>query len=246
MLLIVATTLLISLLAWAGLITLLIKEAFLHKILLVLVSFAAGSLLGGAFFHLLMESIEKNGLNLKVFVWVLSGFVVFLIIEQFFHWHHSHELPPHHFFSRKPVTYMVLIADGLHNFIDGMAIGSSFFISREAGLITALVVAAHEIPQELGDFGILVHGGWNKKKALVLNFAFALTIVPGGIAAYLFSRTFDISFLLPFTAGSFIYIASADLIPEIKHESNPLRSTVLLFAFLFGTGLVLAMKIIAG
>ncbi|NLG19451.1 MAG: ZIP family metal transporter [Fibrobacter sp.] len=241
----VLITLFISLLAWIGLITLLFKEVVLHRILLLLVSFAAGSLLGGAFLHLMMESIEEDGLRLSVFIWVLAGFVLFFVIEQFFHWHHSPKLPSHRVVSKKPFTYMILLADGLHNFIDGLAIGSSFIISVEAGLITALIVAAHEIPQELGDFGILVHGGWKKRDALVFNFFSALTIVPGGILSYLSSRSLDISSLLPFTAGTFIYIASADLIPEIKHVSSLLRSILLLAAFLTGIALVLIVKVIA-
>ena len=234
----------ISLLSFIGLLILLFKEVLLHKVLLFLVAFAAGTLMGGAFFHLLMESIVESGLHLDLFLWLMGGFTLFLFIEQIFHWHHSHHLPSHHHISKTPVTYMILLADGVHNFIDGLAIGSSFLISIDAGLLTVFIVAAHEIPQEFGDFGILVHGGWNKYRALFVNFISALTIIPGGILAYYTSKSIDISFLLPFTAGSFIYIASADLIPEIKHGESLLQNLLLFAAFIGGTLLILGFKLI--
>lgn len=242
---IAVTTLAISLLAGIGLLVLLVREATLRSLLPVLVSFAAGTLLGGAFLHLLMESVAVRGATLDIFIWLLAGFSLFLLLEQYLQWHH-HYLPNHHhahYHPKQPVTYMILLADALHNFLGGLAIGSSFLVSTEAGLITALSAAAHEIPQELGDFGILVHGGWRKRRALLVNFASALTIVPGGLLAYAASGAIDTVYLLPFAAGNFIYIAAADLIPEIKHETDIKRSSRYFLAFMAGILLLLAVKV---
>jgi zinc and cadmium transporter len=119
------------------------------------------------------------------------------------------------------LTYLILIADGVHNFIGGLAVAGAFLIDVRVGIRTWLAAAAHEVPQELGDFGIVIHGGWNKGKALLYNFLSALTFLLGGIIAYSASFALDVTFLLPFAAGNFIYIAAADLIPEIKHHDEP-------------------------
>jgi len=243
---IIITTLVISIFAWAGLVLVLLKEALLRNLLPVLVAFSAGTLLGGAFLHLLMESIVVGGARISTFVWLLAGFSLFLVLEQFLQWHHQF-LPNHghsHYHRKRPVTYMILMADGLHNFIGGLAIGSSFLVSVETGLITAFAAAAHEIPQELGDFGILIQGGWNKYRALTANFISALTIVFGGIIAYILSGEINTTFLLPFAAGNFMYIAAADLIPEIKHETNIKRSSIYFAAFIFGIGILLVIKLV--
>lgn len=151
---------------------------------------------------------------METFLPVLAGFALFLLMEQFLAWHHSHSMA---ITGRQPVTYLILLADGLHNFIGGLAIGASFIVSTEAGIITWIAAAAHEVPQELGDFGILIRGGWGKVQALVANFLSAATILPGGLLAYYVSADVDIALLLSFAAGNFIYIAASDLIPEIKH-----------------------------
>jgi len=206
-----------SLIAWIGLFTLAIKEEILKNILAILVAFSAGALIGGAFFHLIPESIMKFEDTTLLFLWVIIGFSIFFLMEQFLNWHHSHSIPSDY---KKPVSYLILIADGLHNFIGGFAIASSFMISIEVGIITWIACAAHEIPQELGDFGILIYSGWKKNRALIFNFLSALTIVPAGILIYFLSSGLDTTFLLPFAAGNFIYIAASDLIPEIKHHDN--------------------------
>lgn len=206
-----------SLIAWIGLVTLSIKEEVLKNIIAILVAFSAGALLGGAFFHLIPESIEKFEDTTLLFIWVIIGFSLFFLMEQFLNWHHSHKISSEY---KKPVSYLILIADGLHNFIGGFAIASSFMISIEVGIITWIACAAHEIPQELGDFGILIYSGWKKNKALIFNFLSALTILPSAILIYFLSSNIDTTFLLPFAAGNFIYIAASDLIPEIKHHDN--------------------------
>ncbi|MBD3243717.1 MAG: hypothetical protein GF331_24210, partial [Chitinivibrionales bacterium] len=168
---ILVTTAAISVLAWIGLLLLALDERRLYRILPVLVAFAAGTLLAGAILHLLMEAIDTSGPRLSVFLWFIAGFALFFLIELYLQWRHRHLPGSRHVHEqhKEPVTYMVLLADGLHNFIGGLAIGGSFVVSVRVGLITALAAAAHEIPQEIGDFGILVHGGWDKRRALVYN-----------------------------------------------------------------------------
>lgn len=164
---ILLSTILISLIAFVGSLTLFLNEKLLNKILLILVAFAAGSLMGGAFLHLLPESLEKTGGSFAVFLYLLLGFILFFVLEQFISWHYH---PCEKCHRPKPFSYLVLIGDGVHNFIDGLIIAASFSVSIHAGIITVLVVALHEIPQEIGDFGVLVYGGFKKMKALVLNF----------------------------------------------------------------------------
>lgn len=231
---ILTSTFAMSLIAWVGLITLFFKEQFLKKIIFPLVAFSAGALLGGAMLHMIPEALEEaNGIN--IFLWVLIGFSLFLLLEQFIHWHHCHKAPSEH---RHPVTYLILIADALHNFLGGMAIASAFIIDIKLGIITWLVAAAHEIPQEFGDFGILVHGGWDKMKALWFNFISALTVVLGGIVAYFLSSQINIIYLLAIAAGNFIYISSSDLIPEIKHAGSIKNKLIHFICFILGIALI--------
>jgi zinc and cadmium transporter len=136
------------------------------------------------------------------------------------------------------VTYLILVADGLHNFIDGLAIAGAFLVDFRVGIITWIAGAAHEIPQEFGDFGILIHGGWKKSKALWFNFISGLTMVLGGLIAYYFSASYNVSFLLPFAAGNFIYIAASDLIPEVKHSENIRANLIHYASFLLGIAII--------
>jgi zinc and cadmium transporter len=230
-----------SLLSLVGLITLVLKERILRKIILPLVAFSAGALLAGGFLHMIPEAIGRTDNITAIFIWVLIGFSIFFLLEQFVHWHHCHKLPSEH---KRPVTYLILIADGVHNFIGGLAIAGAFLIDIKVGMVTWLVAAAHEIPQELGDFGILIHGGWSKKKALIFNFLSALTIVLGGISAYFLSSKINITFLLPFAAGNFIYIASSDLIPEVKHSCSVKNNVVHFISFVIGILLIFLVKFI--
>ena len=237
---VIVSTFAMSLIALVGLFTLLLKERLLKKIILPLVAFSAGALLGGAFLHMLPEAINKVGPRIDVFLWLLFGFSLFFLMEQFIQWHHCHKIPSEH---KRPVTYLILIADGIHNFIGGLAIAGAFIINIKVGIVTWLVCAAHEVPQELGDFGILIHGGWEKKKALLFNFFSALTIVFGGLVAYFLSTKINVTFLLPFAAGNFIYIACSDLIPEIKHGSNVKKNLIHFIAFILGILLISTVRI---
>jgi zinc and cadmium transporter len=242
---IIITTFVIALIAFIGIFTLSLKDKVLNKILLFLVSLSAGALMGGALLHLLPESIEKamheigeHGheghieIPIEIFIFVLIGFVLFFLIEKVLHWRHCHKgkCDVHTF------HYMNLIGDSVHNFIDGLIMAASFSISTTLGLTTSLAIAAHEIPQEIGDFGVLIYGGFEKKKAIILNFCVALTIVLGGIVGYFISRNIEQAtiFLLPFAAGGFLYIAASDLIPEIRKEENTIKSMATIVVFIIG------------
>ncbi len=241
---IIISTFLISLTAFAGTLTLFLKEKLLDKVLLILVAFSAGALMGGAFLHLIPEAIEKTESDqvFNLFLYLLFGFCTFFILENFIKWHHHHsrEHP-----DIMPFSYLVLISDGIHNFIDGLIIASSFMVSFSVGVTTTLMVALHEIPQEIGDFGILIYGGFKKLKALFLNFLSASTVIFGGIAGFLLSQKIgkSIIYLLPFAAGSFIYIASSDLVPEIKQQTSVKKSVIYFFVFLLGITLMLLIKL---
>jgi zinc and cadmium transporter len=237
---IVGSGLLMSAIALVGSVTLLLSEQMRQRILLPLVAFAAGSLLGGAFFHMLPASLAAGMSEVTVYTLTLSGFAVFFALEQFLHWHHCHRAETE---CKKPLTYLILIGDGLHNFLGGLAVAGTFLIDIRLGIVTWLAAAAHEIPQELGDFGVLVHGGWERRQALFYNVLSALTFLVGGLIAYVASFRLDVSFLVPFAAGNFIYIGAADLIPEVKAHDD-LRTNIVHFAaFVVGVGLLLWVKV---
>ena len=233
---ILGSGLLMSAIALSGSITLILKEQTLNKILLPLVAFAAGSLIGGAFFHMLPISIEQIDNTNFVFLFVALGFLSFLALEQFMHWHHCHRRPED---QKEPFTYLILIADGLHNFIGGLAVGGVFLIDIKLGISTWLAAAAHEIPQELGDFAVLLKGGWKKRKALLFNVISGLSFLAGGIVVYFASAKLELStdFLIPFGAGNFIYIGASDLIPQVNKEATVKGNIVHYISFL--TGLLL-------
>ena len=240
---IVGGTFLMACLAWAGLAVLALRSESLDRILSTLVAFAAGSLLGGSFLHLMPETLVRTGPVLEPFLWLLTGFLAFFLLEQFLHWRHDHGMRT---FRHEPVTYLILVADGMHNFLGGLAIGGSFLVSPRVGFVTWLAAAAHEIPQELGDFAILLRGGWEARRALIFNFASALTVVPGGLLAYVAGRWLDVTFLLPLAAGNFLYIAASDLIPEIKHGDDLAQRMLHLVAFAGGILTILGARLLFG
>lgn len=238
---IIGATIFISLLSLVGVFALYISDTLFGKIVTPLVALSAGALLGGAFLHIIPEIVEVSGDGLGIYVWILVGFSLFFFLEQFIHWHHCHKSQHHHI---KPVTYLVLVADGVHNFIDGLAIGTAFVIDIRLGVITTIITMLHEIPQELGDFGVLVHGGWKKGRALLFNFSSALMAVAGGIIAFFLSKEINTTFLLAATAGTFIYIASSDLIPEIKGGRNFFKNLTHFAVFLAGIFLMFVFKVL--
>jgi len=232
---------LVSLLSFVGVLFLAIKEEKLKKLLLFLVSFAAGGLLGGAFLHLLPEAVEETGFSLEVSLAILAGLLVFFVLEKFISWRHCH-IPtskehPH------PLAFMNLVGDGLHNLTDGVVIAASFLTNPTLGIATTLAVIFHEIPQEIGDFGVLIHGGFTRKKALLFNFISALMAIGGAILTLFLGTKFTgfIQLLIPFTAGGFIYIAGSDLIPELHKETNLAKSLVQMLGLILGIGIMLIL-----
>ncbi len=232
---------LVSLLSFIGVLTLLIKEKLLQKLLIFLVSLSAGGLMGGAFLHLIPEAIKKSA-GQETFLYVLAGFILFFVTEKALFWRHCHEgkCPVHTF------AYMNLFGDGVHNFIDGLIIAASFVVDFRLGVATTIAIALHEIPQEIGDFGVLIYGGFKKKKALLFNFLTALTAIAGGFFGYYLSMLAESAsgFLLPFAAGGFIYIAASDLIPEIKKETNFKKSLLNFSVVIFGILIMEIFKLI--
>jgi zinc and cadmium transporter len=238
---ILSATILVSLISLIGIFTLGLKSKIFDKILVLLVGFAAGGLIGGAFLHLLPEAVEQCGCNL-VFFYTLVGFTIFFLMERYFYWRHCHEgvCDVHTF------TYLNLIGDGLHNFTDGLIIAASFVTDFRLGIITTLAVIFHEIPQEIGDFGILVYGGFSKSKALLFNFICALSAILGAVIGYALSTvTENISlFLVSFTAGGFIYIAASDLVPELHKQKDARRANTAFLSFILGLVFMTLAKLI--
>ncbi len=230
-----ASVVFVSLISLVGVLTFSLKEEDLKKTLLYLVSFSAGGLFGDAFIHLIPEASGEHGFPLHVSLYILVGIMSSFIVEKFLQWRHCH-VPtsgehPHSF------AYMNLFGDAVHNFIDGLIIGGSYLASTQVGVATTLAVVFHEIPQEIGDFGVLMYGGFKRSKAIFFNLSTAITAIFGAIAALTLGYLSEgfAPFLIPFAAGNFIYIAGSDLIPELrKEEPRLLNSALQLTAFLLG------------
>lgn len=230
----------VSLLSLLGVITLAIKEKNLNSVLLLMVSFAVGALFGDAFIHLLPEA-AKDGFSLEIALYILSGIIAFYILEKVIRWRHCHqidcEVHPHHL---APIN---LIGDGMHNFLDGMLIGGAYLASIPLGIATTVAIVLHEIPKEIGSFGILLHAGLSRWRAIGFNFLSALVAILGTILAILIgqkAQQFAI-YLIPFTIGGFIYIAGSDLIPETHKETSIPRSLLQLLAVVAGIGVMLVL-----
>lgn len=237
----ILATIIVSLFSFIGVLTLALKEKLLNKITMLLVGFSAGALIGGAFLHLIPEALEKSKGD-SLFLYVIIGFVIFYILEKFLYWRHCHKAKCGvHMF-----TYLNLIGDAVHNFTDGLIIVASFVVDFKLGLATTLAVIAHEIPQEFGDFGVLIYGGFSKVKALFYNFLSGLTAIVGAVVGFFLYSVIEekIIFLLPLTAGGFIYIAASDLIPELRKEMNIKRSLLPFLFFLFGVAFMWLFKLL--
>jgi zinc and cadmium transporter len=233
-----ASVLFISLLSLLGALFLLVKASTLQRLLIPLVGLAAGALLGDAFLHLLPEASKTLASPVLVSGLVLSGILMFFALEKFVYWRHCHEPASAH--HPHPLTTMNLVGEGVHNFLDGVLVAASFLVSTHLGLLTTLAVVLHEIPHELGDFGVLVHGGLAPKKALLLNLAIGLLALLGALVTLALGMRVQglANHLVPVAAGGFIYIACSDLIPELNHESNTLRSAIQLVTVLLGIGMM--------
>lgn len=235
---------LVSLVSLIGVLALMTSGEKLKNISFLLVSLAAGTLIGDAFIHLLPEA-SKN-LGEKTWWPVLAGLALFFILEKIIHWRHCHVQTsldhPH------PVGLMNLLGDGLHNFFDGLLIAGSFIVSPTLGIATTIAVIFHEIPQEIADFGVLIHAGYTKAKAIVFNFLSALSAVVGVLVVFAFGEkaTAVGELLIPVTAGAFIYIAVADLFPELHKENRAWRSINQLTLLALGVAIMYLLKIYFG
>ena len=238
------SSLLVSLVALIGIAAFAFNEKALKKIVILLVSLSAGALIGDAFIHILPEAVEKFGFDLYMSLYILAGILVFFLLEKIIHWHHCHCSEHTH---KKPFVLTMLLGDGLHNFVDGLFIASSYLISINLGIATTIAVLFHEIPQEIGDFGVLIHGGVRKRKALLLNFATALMALLGAVVGLYIGEANDefLKFILPITAGGFIYVANVDLFPELHKESKNWSHSILQFVMvLAGIGIMMSLLLL--
>ena len=248
---IVVATCVVSLFSLGGIYALSLKEKTLHRILLVLVAFSAGSILGAAYFDLLPEAIELVEESV-VFIYITIGFISFFFLERFIYWYHGHgheadisaEITDRA--ATKGFAYLNLIGDGIHNFVDGMVIAASFLIGFSVVLATTVAVIFHELPQEMGDYGILVYGSFKRGRALLLNFVVALMVILGGISAVFFIETVEAlsGLLIAFAAGGFIYLAASELIPELHREKSFKKSALQFVIFILGIALIWSLGII--
>ena len=233
----------VSALSLVGILAFVVRREPQRRFLLYLVSFSVGGLFGGAFFHLIPEAAEASGFTPRVSAYILLGVLTSFIVEQFLKWRHCHVLTseehPHSF------AYMNLFGDAIHNMIDGMIVGGSYLVSTSMGLATTLAVCFHELPQEIGDFGVLLYAGFERRTALLYNFLTALTAFVGVVIALVLSVYVEelTLFLIPFTAGNFIYIAGSDLIPELHAEETFSHTVVQLVAMVLGMSILFSLKL---
>ncbi len=231
LILIVLASLFVSLISVTAGLLLIWRKLLTQTYIPYLVSFAAGVMLATAFLDLLPEALEGNT-NGDIFIFTLVGIIIFFFLERFFLWFHHHD-DTH---ERKPSANLVLLGDGLHNFFDGVAIASVFLISPSSGIAATLAIALHEIPQEMSDFSILIHGGMGQNRALVYNFVSAITALLGALGGYFFLTTLEnfLPFFIAFAAGMFIYIACSDLIPDMHQTFRKQKGWVQSVPFIFG------------
>lgn len=242
----------VSVVSFVGVVTLALNRSFLERIVLLLVAFAVGALIGDAFIHLLPEAFEAFGGGLTAPLYAIAGLFGFFLFEKFVRWHHHgvHQRLDQAGGTRPfplPVGPLNIIGDGIHNFIDGLLIGASYLVSIPLGIASTIAVVLHEIPQEIGDFGVLLHSGYSVRRALWFNFLSACTAIVGAIVALSVGplESFAAA-MLPITAGGFIYIAAADLIPTLHEENHGktslTRSSVQLLMIALGVGIMVALK----
>jgi zinc and cadmium transporter len=241
----IVSVVVVSLISVVGLLVFPVKKESLRTTLSVLVSFSVGGLFGDTFIHLIPKAAEESGFGIQVSLSILFGIIVSFVVERFLQWRHCHiptsEEHPHSF------AYMNIFGDAVHNFIDGLIIGGSYLANAQLGIATTLAVVLHEIPQEMGDFAVLIYGGFTKSRAVFVNFLSALTAVFGAIVALCLGSLIGgfVPFLIPFAAGSFIYIAGSDLIPELRKEEPGLyKSSLQLAAIVLGVLVLFSLTLL--
>lgn len=251
------SVLIVSLISFVGLFFLSISDKVLKIIIFVLVSFSVGALFGDAFVHLIPEAFGRGVSGSVISAFILLGIIIFFVLEKFIHWRHSHaeagevcenhECKSHKAENQiRPAGYMMLLSDTAHNFLDGIIIAASYMVSIEVGITTTIAVILHEIPQEIGQFGLLMHYGFSKFKALLFNFYSALSAILGAVVALLLGSKIDgfTPFIISIAAGGFIYIAGSDLVPEIHKTSDPKKSMIQFISILGGIALMFAFLLI--
>ncbi len=254
---VIIATFLISLISLSGAVLFVFRENVVNKYMILFVALAAGSLLGTAFFHLIPEAVELDAEHEEVHVqdfpeeehnhvflpsyFMLLGILLFYVIEKFVHWHHHHDIDCH----KHALSTLSIVGDAFHNFIDGALIAAAFYVDISLGIVTTVAIALHEIPQEIGDLAILLHGGMSKFNALLWNFISALFAVAGAIAMFFFVELVEsaIPVLVAFVAGTFIYISLADIIPELKKKHDFSQITISL-VFFVGIALSFVMSFV--
>ena len=235
----IGSVVIVSLLSLVGVFTLSMDQKKLDKILIYLVGLSTGTLLGDAFIHLIPEAFATTKNTLLISLSILFGIFSFFVLENFVHWRHCHKMPSAHHLH--PFSYVILVGDAMHNFIDGLIIAASFSVSIPLGITTSLAIILHEIPHEIGNFGSLIYGGFSRKRALLFNFLTALAAIVGALLVLLISTDFSEinKFLVPFAAGGFIYVASSDLIPELHKNTEAKKSLLQIATFVVGILLML-------
>lgn len=238
----------VSSISLLGVFTLSLRREFVQRITLYLVSFAVGALFGGAFFHLIPEAYEQLGYGPQASLLIVTGILIFFVLEKFLRWRHCHVHDGVEHNHAHPFVTMNLIGDGMHNLIDGILIAASYMSDTHAGIVTTLAVLLHEIPQEIGDFGVLLHGGLGVRRALLLNFLSALLAFAGAGLVILGSEWIEglSVYLLPITAGGFLYIAGSDLIPELQHDAGLRKSAFQFVGIAMGLACMLMLGIWLG
>jgi len=237
----------VSLISMIGIFAISLDEKLLDRILLLLIGFSAGSILGAAYFDLLPEALELVK-GPEGFVYLTLGFVGFFFLERFIYWYHGHAHESE--IGKKTIVkrfvYLNVLGDGIHNFIDGMVIAATFLLDIGLGVVSTIAVVFHEIPQEIGDFGVLVFGGLSKRRALLFNFLSALTALGGALFSTVFSSYSEgsVGYLVAFAAGGFIYLAASELLPEIQEERDFRKSLVQFVMFLLGLGLIWSLGVL--
>lgn len=210
------------------------------------VALAAGALLGDAFLHIIPETFELASNSTNAALMIIAGILGFFILESVLKWHHAHTGKDHALPVNTQLGSMVLVSDGVHNFLDGIVIGASYLAGIEIGIATTLAVILHEIPQEFGDFGVLIHAGYSRAKALILNFASAFAAVLGALVVILFGATVQVivPMALAVAAGMFIYVALSDLIPELHDHAGASHVVLELFAICVGIAAMYFLKLV--
>ncbi len=236
----------VSLISLIGVFTISINKEVLKKSVFFLVSLAVGALFGDAIIHLIPESLELFENETHAAFYIIVGIFTFFILEKFFHWHHHHgHNEAHKECAINPVGRVVLFSDGLHNFLDGAIIAAGYMVSIEVGIATTLAVMLHEIPQEIGDFGVLIHAGYTRARALVVNFLSALVAIVGAVTALFLGELLEgvTPALIAIAAGSFLYIAGSDLVPELKKTVSIKKSFIQFIAIVIGISVMFLLTL---